>query len=109
MDMAKPIPTSRRETDMSSKEVATTKMLAIHTPNRRATLMPHNPPRHSRTQGADTNKGATRIDMDKLRQQMPAVPRIQLVQVQRAAATVRSIPMTVGGAELIMISGRKRC
>ena len=105
--MAKPIPTSRQETDMSSKQVATTKVPATHTLNRRATRMPHNPLRHNRTLGADSNRGATRIDMDRLRQRIPAAPRIQPVQVRRAAATVRSVPRTFGGAELIITSGRK--
>ena len=107
MDTAKPIPTSRQETDMSNKEVVTTKMPATHTLNRRATRMPHNPLRHNRTMGADSNKGATRTDMGKLRQRMLAAPRIQPVQVQRAAATVRPVPMTFGGAELMITSWRK--
>ena len=94
--MGKPIPTSSQEIDMSSKEVATTKMLATHTPNRRATRMPHNPLHHNRTLGADSNQGATRFDMDKLRQRMPAAPPTQPVQVRRAAATVRSIPGYLG-------------
>ena len=96
MDMAKPILTSRQGTDMSNKEVATTKMPATHTPNRRATLMPHNPLHHNRTLGAGSNRGATRIDMDKLKQQMPAAPPTQPVQVRQVAATVRSIPRTFG-------------
>ena len=107
MDTAKPIPTSRQETDMSSKEVATTKMPATHTPNRRATRMPHSPLRHNRTMGADSNKGVTRTDMGKLRQRMLAAPRIQPVQVRRAAATVRSVPRTFGSAELMITSWRQ--
>ena len=109
MDMAKPIPTSSQEIDMSSKEVATTKMPATHTPNRRATRMPHNPLHHNKTLGADSNRGATRIDMVKLRQRMPAAPPTQLVQVRRAEATVRSISRTFGRVELMITSWRKRC
>ena len=90
MDMAKPILTSRQGTDMSNKEVATIKMPATHTPNRRATLMPHNPLHRNRIRGADSKRGATRIDMDKLKQRMPAVPPTQ--PVRRLAATVGSIP-----------------
>ena len=106
-DMAKPIPMSRQETDMSSKEVATTKRLATHMPNKPATPTLRNPLRHSKPMEDDSNREATRVDTVRLRQQIPAALLIHPVQVRRAAATVKSIPRTILGRELTVTSWRE--
>ena len=85
-DMAKQIHTSRQGAVMSSKGVVTTKMLATHTPSRRATPTLHNPPRHNKPTEDDSNRGATETIMVKLRQ------RMQVVQARPAVATVRPMP-----------------
>lgn len=68
---------------MSSKEVVTTKMLAIHTLNKQATPTLHNPLRHNKPTQDDSNREATETIMVKLRQ------RMQVVQARPVAATVR--------------------
>lgn len=105
--MAKPIPTSRQAIGTSSKEVATIKRPAIHTPNKQATPTLHNPLRHSKPMEGDSNREATRVDTVKLRQRMAAALLIQPVQVRWAAATVRSMPSTIIGQELMVASWRK--
>ncbi len=106
-DMAKPIPMSRQEIDTSSKEVATTKRLAIHMPNKPATPTLHNPLRHNKPMEGDSNREATRVDTVKLRQQILAALLIHRVQVRRAAATVKSKLRTILGRELTVTSWRK--
>lgn len=87
--MAKPIHTSRQGIVTSSKEVATIKTPAIHTPNKQATPILHNLLRHNHPMEGDSNREATRVDMVKLRQRMvPALP-ILAVRVRPPAATVR--------------------
>ena len=86
--MAKPIHTSRQGTVTSSKEVATIKMPAIHTPNKQAIPMLHNLLRHNKLMEGDSNREATRVDMVRLRQQMVLALLNQAVRV-RPAATVR--------------------
>ena len=81
--MAKPIHMSRQGAVMSSKEVVTTKMLAIHTPNKQVTPTLHNPLRHNKPTEDDSNREATETVMVKLRQ------RMQVVQARPAAVTVR--------------------
>ena len=105
--MAKPIPTSRQETDTSSKKVATTKSPVIHTPNKQATPTLHNPLRHNKPMEGDSNREATILDTVKLRQRMAAALPTQPVRVRPAAATVRSMLRTVLGRELMATSWRK--
>ena len=83
--MVKQIHTSRQGAVMSNKAVVTTKTLAIHTPNKRATPTLHNPLRHSKPMEDDSNREATETIMVKLRQ------RMQVVQARPAAATVRTM------------------
>ena len=92
--MAKPIPTSKQETDTSSKEVAMTRRPATHTPNKQATPTLHNPLRNNRPMEGDNNREATRIDTVKLRQRLVAALLIRAVQVRQAVATVRTMPRT---------------
>lgn len=105
--MAKPIPTSRQGTDTSSKEIATTKTLATHTPNKQVTLTPHNPLRHNNPMQGDSNREATRVDTVKLRLQVAVALLIQLVQVRRAVVMVRSMLRATSGQGLMMTSRRK--
>lgn len=104
---AKPIPTSRQETDTSSKKVATTKSPVTHTPNKQATPTLHNPLRHNKRMEGDSNREATIVDTVKLRQRMAAALPTQPVRVRPAAATVRSMLRTVLGRELMVTSWRK--
>lgn len=86
--MAKPIHTSRQGIVTNSKEDATTKMPATHTPNKQAIPTLHNPLRHNKPTEDDSNKGAPKVDMVRLRRQ------IQVVQVRPTVATVRQISRT---------------
>ena len=83
--MAKPIHMSRRGTVTNSKEVATTKMPAIHTLSKQAILTLHSPLRHNKPTEDDSNREATKIGTVRLRQ------RMQVVQVRPVAATVRQM------------------
>ena len=106
--MVKPIPMSRQETATSSKEAAMTKMPAIHTLNKQATLTLHNPLRNNRLTEGDSNKEVTRIATVKLRQRAVAALRIRPEQVRQVAATVRQMQWTfLGGRTLMEISRRK--
>lgn len=71
--MAKPIRTS-------SKEAATIKRPAIHTPNRQVTPMLHSLLRHNKPMEGDSNREATRVDTVRLRQPVAAALLIQPVQ-----------------------------
>lgn len=102
--MAKPTHTSRRETVMNSKEVATTKKPETHTPNKQATPTLRNPLRHSKGTEGDSNKAAMTIDTVKLRQRLVVALHIQGVQVRPAVATVRPILRTILGRELMVNS-----
>ena len=107
-DMARPIPMSRQGTVTSSKAAAMSKRPVIHTPNKQAIPMLHNPLRHNKHMEGDSNKEATKVDMVKLRQRMAVALLIQPVQARRAAVMVRSMPRTVLGRELMVTSWRKR-
>ena len=89
-DTAKPIPTSRRGTDMTKRPVT-------HTPNKPATPTLHSPLHHNKPMEGDSNREATRADTVKLRQRMLVALLIQPVPVRRAAATVMSMPRTIVG------------
>lgn len=107
VDMAKPIPTSRQGTDMSSKMAATTKTRATHTPHRQATPTLHNPLRHNKLMEGDSNKEAMKVDTAKLRQRVAVALHIQPVLVRRAAVTVRSMLKTISEQELMITSWGK--
>lgn len=81
--MAKPIHTNRQGTVTNSKEDATSKTPAIPTL--------HNPLRHNKPMEGDSNKGAPKVDMVRLRR------RIQVVQVRPTVVTVRQISRTSRG------------
>ena len=105
--MAKPIPTSKQGTDMSRKEVATTKRPATHTPNKQATPMLHNLRRHNKPMEGDSNREVTRVDTVNLKQRMSVALLIQRVQVRRAAATVRSMLEEILRRDLMATSWRE--
>ena len=83
--MAKPIHTG-------SKEVATIRRPAIHTPNKQAIPMLHSLPLHNKPMEGDSNREATRVDTIRLRQRVAAALLIQPVQARRVAAMVKSTP-----------------
>lgn len=106
--MAKPIPTSKPGIGTSSKEVATIKTPAIRTPNKQAIPTLRSPLRHNKLMEGDSNREATRVDTVKLRRRLATAQLIQLVQVRRAAAMVRSILSTIMVRELTVPSWRQR-
>ena len=105
VDMVKPILMSRQGIITSSKEVAMTRMLGIHTPNNQAIPMPHNPLRHNQRMEGDSNRGTTTIDTGKHRLRPVATRVIQVVPL--AVATVRKTLRILLGRALIDTRWRK--